>query len=93
MTELNRFAPYGEGNPPIRFHLKGFAVDSYREIADGTGFMAKGRGLTLMGFDMAKKYAKLDYPKHIDAVGVLKENWFNNKKTFKLELVEIDASH
>lgn len=92
-AEVNRFAPYGEGNPPIRFHLKGFAVDSYREIADGTGFMAKGRGLTLMGFDMAKKYAKLDYPKHIDAVGVLKENWFNNKRSFKLELVEIDASH
>lgn len=90
--ELEKFAPFGEGNPKIRFLVKGITIEKYREIRDNTGFLGEGKGMTIVGFDLAKKYEKLGYPKEIDCVGSLKESWFNGKKSYKFEIMDLDAS-
>ena len=57
--ELRAFAPFGQGNPKILFHM---TVDltngSYRVIGDGTHFMINLEQpmLTLMGFGLKDRY-------------------------------------
>ena len=92
MTELKKFAPYGEGNPKVMFHTT-FDVTGadYREIGDKTHFMIKTSKLTVMGFGLIDKYKAAGYPKKFEAVGYLSENWFNDKLSYKFEMIDFAA--
>lgn len=89
MDELNIYAPYGEGNPKPVFHKTFDVADGeYREIGDKTHFMIKCNGVTLMGFGLTNKYKEAGFPKKIECVGYLSENWFNNSVSYNFEILD-----
>jgi single-stranded-DNA-specific exonuclease len=88
MDEVEKYAPYGEGNPQIRFHMVYKPNGEYRQIGDGTHFMIKGSDLTLMGFGLTEKYEKMGKPSKIECVGYLSPSWYNGEKSIKFELVD-----
>ena len=87
--ELSSFAPFGEGNPQVVFHTT-CNIDpmNYRRIGDGTHFMVRCPNITLMGFGLADKYEQMGSPAAIECVGYLSESWFNDRKSYKFEVVD-----
>lgn len=88
-----RYAPYGEGNPPIIVRIRNVSVQSYRRIGDGSHFLIEGDCTTLMGFGLAKRYETEDnFPKTLDCVGKLSEHWFNGQCSYQMELMDYEVS-
>lgn len=90
--ELTTFAPYGEGNPQIVFRGR-FTVPpyAYRRIGDGSHFLMKPEGITLMGFGLADRYEEMGSPETFDAVGYLSESWFRDEKSWQFEVIDISV--
>ena len=94
MKALEVFAPYGEGNPQVRFHAV-FTIDpgTHRVIGDGTHFMASTvDDITIVGFGFSGKYRDLSFPQKIEAVGYLTRSWWNGKDSLKFEIVDFEAA-
>ena len=90
VEQLNRFAPYGEGNPRISVRMRIDVSDyEYHVIGDGTHFMLKNEdaNLTIMGFGMVTAYEKAEKPTKLDCIGYMSEHWYNKKMSYKFELV------
>lgn len=89
--ELRAFAPFGQGNPKILFHM---TVDltngSYRVIGDGTHFMINLEQpmLMLMGFGLKDRYEADGKPKKIECVGYLSLSWYNDKATPQFQIID-----
>ena len=87
-NQLNKYAPYGEGNPRIAVRMKVDVSDfEYRVISDGTHFMLKSDELTIMGFGMTESYENAGKPTSLDCIGYISERWYNKNMTYKFELV------
>ena len=87
-NQLNKYAPYGEGNPRIAVRMKIDVSDfEYRVISDGTHFMLKSDELTIMGFGMTESYENAGKPTSLDCIGYISERWYNKNMTYKFELV------
>lgn len=95
ISDLEKFAPYGEQNPQIRLHAV-FHLDpgEYRVIGDGTHFMAKSDSgsITLMGFGLREKYESLGFPEQIECVGYLTRSWFKGKDSLKFEVLDLEPA-
>lgn len=89
--ELNKYAPYGEGNPKPVFRLKYYARSEYTTMGDGSHFMIKDDIITLVGFGLTEKYRELGCPKSLDMVGYLTESWYKSNKTFKFEIIDLEV--
>lgn len=91
VQELNSYAPYGEKNPKILFHMK-YEVnpEKFTRIGDGTHFMIKDDVITIMGFGKADEYEKKGKPSKLDCVGYLSESWYNGNCSYKFELVSFN---
>lgn len=94
MKALEEFAPFGEGNPQVRFHAVFFiATGSYRTIGDGTHFMAETEdGITVVGFGLSEKYQSLGFPEKIECAGYLTRSWWNGKDSLKFEILDFEAA-
>ena len=94
ISELETYAPYGEGNPQIRFHTV-FTVEQeeFRIIGDGTHFMVKAKDadVTLVGFGLTEKYKSQEFPNTIECVGYLNRDWYKGKDTIKFEILDFEA--
>lgn len=94
LAELKKYAPYGNGNPRIRFLVTGCRLSDYRVIGDGDSFMAKCEAydLTIIGFGLREKYEMLGSVPKLDCIGYLEESWFKGKMSYKMELVDFKAA-
>lgn len=94
LIELKKYAPYGNGNPRIRFLIEGCKLSDYRVIGDGDSFMAKCEpfDLTIIGFGLREKYEMLGSVTKLDCIGYLEESWYKGKVKNKLELVDFRIS-
>ena len=90
IEEQKKYAPYGEGNPQIRVKFDNYCVNEFRAIGDGTHLLLKGDYLDSIGFGMFQKYQEMGFPKHINLYGYLKESWFRDKVSYKMELEFIE---
>ena len=94
MEKLKRFAPYGEGNPRIRFKVHNVRLmpsqgKFYRLMGnEGQHIKLFGQHCDLVGFDMAKQYKDANEPLTVDALGYISENRFKSKVTLQVELVD-----
>lgn len=87
MKELKEYAPFGEGNPKIRFRLKYKTNATYSKIGDDqTHLMIRDDNLTLVGFGLAGEYEKLGCPKSFEVVGYLSDSWYNSSRSLKFEI-------
>ena len=94
LEELKKYAPYGNGNPRIRFLITGCKLSDYRIIGDGDSFMAQCEpfNLTVVGFGLREKYEMIGSIPKLDCIGYLEESWFKGKMSYKLELVDFKVS-
>lgn len=83
MEELKIYAPFGQGNPKPKLYIEFIVNKNYQRVGDGSHMMIKGNSLTLLGFNLAKKYEDLGRPNYIACIGDLMEDWFNGKCTIK----------
>lgn len=91
ISEINIYAPYGEGNPKPLYHtICNIDNNSYSVLGDGTHFSVRNELLTFLGFGCVEKYEDLGCPNQIECVGYLNESWYNGKCTFKFEIVDFD---
>ncbi len=94
LAELDKFAPYGNGNPePI------FMVNSFKLYPRNDGFIQLmgnskqhirmfGKKTNAVAFDLASKYMAYDEPKRISLIGTISMNCFKEYKSIQLEVLD-----
>lgn len=87
LTQLELFAPYGEGNPKPVFRIWYSGAGEYSRIGDGSHFRIRGKNLTLMGFGLTKKYEDCGMPTNIDCIGYPKKNYLNGNVYPQFEMI------
>lgn len=87
IAQMQIFGPFGEGNPKPIFHIWYSSNGSYSRIGNGEHFRIKGNSLTLLGFDLAKKYEAAGMPKNIDCVGYPQVHMYNGNAYNQFELI------
>lgn len=99
IDKLKEFAPYGEGNPRIKFlikdymlmpRLKGFANSMGK---DEQHLKLYGANSSALGFGMNELYKSLNSPKRVDLIGCLSENWYRDNVEAQVEISNLKASH
>lgn len=93
MEELNKYAPYGEGNARPVFHLTYECDGVGKKIGDLSHFMIKDSYMSIMGFGLAEKWEDLGQPTKLDMVGYISESMWNGKVSRKFELVDFEPVH
>lgn len=92
LRELEKYAPYGEGNPRPVYHGIFKATEAYRPIGDGSHFMLKCGNITLLGFDLCSKYESFKsggiHPQKLEAIGYLIKEVYKGKEQYKFELID-----
>lgn len=87
ITQLDLFAPYGEGNPKPVFHIWYSGPGEYSRMGDGNHFRIRGKNLTLMGFGLTKRYEEKGMPNSMDCIGYPKYNYFNGNAYRQFEII------
>lgn len=94
LKELDKYAPFGEGNPQIRFKVTGF------ECSPVNGKFSKpmgphmehirfyGKDVSAVGFDLAERYQSDGEPKIMDFVGMLGNNYFKGRAYNQIEVID-----
>lgn len=88
------FAPYGNGNPAPRFLIRNIQL----EPINGAFFVTMGkyqqhikfysRGVTLVAFDMAERWAKDGMPKNLDIICELGVNYVRGNHYYQAEILD-----
>jgi single-stranded-DNA-specific exonuclease len=91
MNELDALHPYGQGNPEPVFGLRGVAFRRRPEIFKARHFRfrledSRGRPLSGVAWKMADRIPPLGEP--VDLAVELNWNFFNDRKSLQLELVD-----
>lgn len=85
IEELKKYAPFGKGNPKPRFLVRGFECtpvngSTYRVMGENSDHVKLyGNEASAIGFWLAERYKSDGYPKKIDILGTLSENYYNGK--------------
>lgn len=92
--ELEKYVPYGEGNPKVRFRLNDFIASpiggTYYTVMGELKNHIKifGQNLSILGFDFVSRYLADEMPMSIDLIGELSVNYFNGKKLYQIEMID-----
>lgn len=91
MAELAQMQPFGQANPEPRFGLRGVVFRQRPEVFKGTHFRfavdaAGGRRLHGVAWKMADRLPPTGRP--VDLAVELAWNFFNDRKTIQLELID-----
>ncbi len=94
IERIEKFGPYGQGNPDIVFKIRDFAAipkaGSYKKAVGDDGVKLFSTSVTAIGFGMAERMGKIAEPKRLDMVGVLSTNWFGGKGEAQLEFEDFE---
>lgn len=83
--EVEKFQPYGEGNPALRIRVEGIRLEPvgnacYRQIGEsGVRLYLPGKA-EAVSFSLYPEYASLHYPSCVDLTGICSINYFNGIK-------------
>lgn len=89
ISEMKHYAPFGHGNPRIRFHFF-FNVGKAEALGDDSSHLRltrKDSPIEIIGFDMYQTYISMGSPQVIEGIGYLSEQWFNGKNKYQVELL------
>jgi len=91
LLEAKRYAPYGEGNPPIRFKVRMRPEMAYgtvvRRMNAGGVKIQEGR-LSAVGFGISDVFPDLKAGQPIDLIGTLGVNRYNGRETDQLMITD-----
>lgn len=93
IAELEKYGPYGEGNPEIVFKVTGFStVPQYgsfsKTMGDGSIVKMFGKGMSALCFDAPDKLKNMKEPKKFTLYGVLSDNYFGGNVEHQVEVSE-----
>lgn len=93
IAELNRFAPYGMGNPKPVVRINSYRLSPrygkhYKLQGDGSTVKLFGKNSSAVGFGFADKYQDAGCPMNIDLIGILNENVFAGKAETQLQILD-----
>lgn len=94
-SNLQKFTPYGFGNPEPAFSTKGVAVEDARLVGkDNTHLklrLVKGTRFDAIGFGMGEWYTKISPEKQVDVIySVVMDTWNGNKRLqLKIKNIQI----
>lgn len=96
IKELERYAPYGEGNPRIEFKVTDYVVDAYagvykRLVNKGGVRLNSKNHVTAIGFGMADKMEAYEKPSKLVFYGELASNHFRGKTTPQIEFNDFEV--
>ena len=97
IVELDKYAPYGEGNPEIVFSIKD--VDLFpgpRGFYDTMGdekqhLKLYAKHADIIAFDAASKYLEAEEPRRVSLVGSISKNTWHAKITPQIECIDFEA--
>lgn len=95
-AETEKFAPYGQGNPPVVFCVRNMKLDPfggsfYREMKKGT-VKFSGSGCEVIGFGLLDKYRAERCPVEVDLVGTIGYRHFRGRTSVQVEAIDLKAS-
>lgn len=96
--EIEKYAPYGEGNPGIIFKISGFRLSPragkfFNKLgSDATALKLFGANADAIGFGLVSKYEDEGEPRTCDLYGTLSKNTFYGKTTRQIELLDVERS-
>lgn len=99
ISELDKYAPYGEGNPEIVFLIKDIDLypgprGFYNVMGDnGQHLKLYGRHAEIVGFDLSEKYISEGEPRKVSVVGSISKNTWHAKITPQIECVDFCAEN
>lgn len=93
--ELQKFAPYGEGNPKIIFKIDEFRLAPkygkfFSKLGDGSIVKFNGHECDAIGFGLAEKYDFADNPRLMNLYGVIGTNSFNGIVSKQIEVFDFE---
>lgn len=98
--DLERFEPFGEGNPKPRFAASGLKIEQLQFVgSDGQHLrvMVSQNGLNnfhkLIGFSLGEWHGKLKIGDQIDLVFELDINQWNGHQELQLKIIDLKLSH
>lgn len=89
--ELERYAPFGEGNPMPVFLVKDITLSPrygkhYKAMgADSSHLKLHGNGFDIIMFGKAQQYLQMGQPRKVDVVGTISEKQFSYSKAVQLQ--------
>lgn len=95
--ELQKYAPYGEGNPAPVFRINDIVLSPrfgsrYRLMgADESHLKLFGNGFSAIGFGMAKQYLDSSCPAKLSIIGTVSENVFQYASEVQVEMSDFLA--
>ena len=98
VDELNRFEPYGEGNPQPIFRIDNIALgnstgDTYRTMGSDSQhikfFIKDFNNIELVWFDGAFTYKYMGSPSNIDILATISLHVYNGKTATQLQVVDL----
>lgn len=95
IREMERFAPYGEGNPEIVFRLLNFDLverfgSCYKTMgSNGNSIRLFGKDVVAVGFGMTERYIAINKPQKVNLVGTLSLNYYQGKTNVQIEIIDI----
>lgn len=97
MKELQKFAPYGEGNPMPVFYLEDLTLvpvgtEYFKLISDGRGVKLLSPNVEAVKFDGGEEYVELGKPRHVSLLGTLSVHHFMGKFKNQMEYFKIYPS-
>ena len=96
-NELERFAPFGEGNPRPIFRIRNFQTEIlggsfYRTMGkEGEHVKLMNKTACALGFGMANRFEQDGCPRKIEILGTLSKNVFNGYKNDQIEIMDYKA--
>ena len=94
-AELERFAPYGEGNPSPIFCIRNATLSpragSYYKLlgANSEHLKLLGKNFSAICFGMTERYKDMGCPMVVDMVGILSKNYFQFASENQMEAMDI----
>jgi single-stranded-DNA-specific exonuclease len=96
MSDIQKMAPFGEGNREPIFLLKNMIVKSVRTVGAGSKHLKLSvqshngeRVFDGIGFSLGEKFGTLTVEQKINIVCELGENTWNNKTTVQLKVIDM----
>lgn len=92
LKELATYAPFGEGNPQIRFKVTDFELSPryssfYGTLGDTNQHLKLyGVNIDAIGFNMVEKYQGMGEPKRLNLIGTLGVNYFMGRSSVQVTL-------
>ena len=96
VKELERYAPFGAGNPRVSFKITDFNVDAFagvykRVVAKGGVSLTSKNHVKAIGFGQADKMEPYEKPSKLTLYGNLAYNRFRGKATPQIEFDDFEV--